>query len=191
MRKLIIAASLALLAACSSPQPEQPQINFIPKPVLSHQKIADGLSFALESKDVRSAQYVALIDSGHNNIQPVHTRQNVRISLESALFDQLTSQGFQVSVNSENTVSLEITELLINVQHSVMQNEMTGRAVIKVTAETPAGKMVKTYRGKAHRTGAFSASDESIEEVLNDVTNLVLKEMAYDQELQNYMKERF
>lgn len=191
MRKLIIAASLALLAACSSPQPEQPQINFIPKPVLSHQKIADGLSFALESKDVRSAQYVALIDSGHNNIQPVHTRQNVRISLESALFDQLTSQGFQVSVNSENTVSLEITELLINVEHSVMQNEMTGRAVIKVTAETPAGKMVKTYRGKAHRTGAFSASDASIEEVLNDVTNLVLKEIAYDQELQNYMKERF
>lgn len=191
MRKLFIVASLALLAACSMPQPEEPQINFIPKPTLSTQRVVDGLSFALESKDIRSAQYVALVDSGRNNIQPIHAKQNVRISLESALFDQLTSQGFQVSVNSENTISLEIQELLINVQHSVMQNEMTGRAVIKVTAETPAGKLVKTYNGKAHRTGAFSASDAAIEEVLNDVTNLVLKEIAYDQELLSYMKERF
>ena len=191
MRKLFITATFALLAACSSPQQEEPQINFIPKPTLSNQKMVDGLSFALESKDMRSAQYVALVDSGRNNIQPMHTRQNVRISLESALFDQLTSQGFQVSVNSENTVLLEIQELLINVQHSVMKNEMTARAVIKVTAETPAGKMVKTYNGKAHRTGAFSASDAAIEEVLNDVSNLVLKEIAYDQELMSYMKERF
>ncbi len=191
MRKLFIAASLALLAACSSPQQEEPQINFIPHPTLSRQKLVDGLNLALESKDVRSAQYVALIDSGHNNIQPVHTRQNVRISLESALFDQLTSQGFQVSVNSENSLSVEVQELLINVEHSIMANEMTARAVFQVTAETPAGKMVKTYKGKAHRTGTFSASDESIEEVLNDVTDLILKEIAYDQELLGYMKERF
>ncbi|PJC86068.1 hypothetical protein CSW98_10855 [Vibrio sp. HA2012] len=191
MRKLFIAASLVLLAACSSPQQEEPQINFIPHPTLSRQKLVDGLYLALESKDVRSAQYVALIDSGHNNIQPVHTRQNVRISLESALFDQLTSQGFQISVNSENSLSVEVQELLINVEHSIMANEMTARAVIQVTAETPAGKMVKTYRGKAHRTGTFSASDESIEEVLNDVTDLILKEIAYDQELLGYMKERF
>ena len=57
MRKLFIAASLVLLAACSMPQPEEPQINFIPKPTLSKQKVAEGLSFALESKDIRSAQY--------------------------------------------------------------------------------------------------------------------------------------
>jgi len=189
MRKLVLAASMALLTACSAPQQEQ--INFMPKPVLSNSDIVQGASFTLTSKDMRSAQYVALVDSGRSNIEPIHSKQNVRISIENALLEQFKSQGFRTTVSSENSVVVEVQEALVTVKHTIMENQMDGKVVLEVTAETPQGKLVKTYTGTAKRSGALSASNEEIETVLNDVINLVLQEVASDRELQNYMQERF
>ncbi|EGR1038663.1 hypothetical protein EFU28_19895 [Vibrio cholerae] len=189
MKKLVLAASIALLTACSAPQ--QSQINVNPQAALSQNAIVNNSSFSLVSKDVRSAQYVALVDSGRNNIEPIHPRQNVRITLENALAEQFGSQGFRLSVNSENTITLEIQELLVSVKHSIMENQMDGSVVLEITAETPRGKLVKSYTGTAKRTGVLSASNDEIETVLNDVINTVLKEIANDTELQNYMQERF
>ncbi|ENU2905216.1 TPA: hypothetical protein PFE81_003847 [Vibrio cholerae] len=189
MKKLVLAASIALLTACSAPQ--QSQINVNPQAALSQNAIVNNSSFSLVSKDVRSAQYVALVDSGRNNIEPIHPRQNVRITLENALAEQFGSQGFRLSVNSENTITLEIQELLVSVKHSIMENQMDGSVVLEITAETPRGKLVKSYTGTAKRTGVLSASNDEIETVLNDVINTVLKEIANDSELQNYMQERF
>jgi uncharacterized lipoprotein len=180
---------MALLTACSAPQQEQ--INFMPKAVLSNSDIVQDASFTLTSKDMRSAQYVALVDSGRSNIEPIHSKQNVRISIENALLDQFKSQGFRSTVNSENSVEVEVQEALVSVKHTVMENQMDGKVVLEITAETPQGKLVKTYTGTAKRTGALSASNEEIEEVLNDVINLVLQEVSNDRELQNYMQERF
>ena len=189
MKKLVLAASIALLTACAAPQ--QSQINVNPQAALSQNAIVNNSSFSLVSKDVRSAQYVALVDSGRNNIEPIHPRQNVRITLENALAEQFGSQGFRLSVNSENTITLEIQELLVSVKHSIMENQMDGSVVLEITAETPRGKLVKSYTGTAKRTGVLSASNDEIETVLNDVINTVLKEIANDAELQNYMQERF
>ncbi|HDI3150316.1 TPA: hypothetical protein PMB23_003742 [Vibrio cholerae] len=189
MKKLVLAVSIALLTACSAPQ--QSQINVNPQAALSQNAIVNNSSFSLVSKDVRSAQYVALVDSGRNNIEPIHPRQNVRITLENALAEQFGSQGFRLSVNSENTITLEIQELLVSVKHSIMENQMDGSVVLEITAETPRGKLVKSYTGTAKRTGVLSASNDEIETVLNDVINTVLKEIANDAELQNYMQERF
>lgn len=190
MKKLILAASLVLLAACSS-TPEEPQVNFMPQTTTSQNKLVNNLALSLDSKDVRSAQYVALVDNGRNNIQPMHAKQNIRITLESALNEQLLSQGYNVTVNSENTLTLEIRELLVNVKHSVMSNEMDAKITLQLTAETPEGKLVKTFNGTASKSGTFSASDAQIEMVVNDITSLVLAEIANDSELSSYMKERF
>ncbi|EPU0488196.1 YajG family lipoprotein [Vibrio cholerae] len=189
MKKLVLAASIALLTACSAPQ--QSQINVNPQAALSQNASVNNSSFSLVSKDVRSAQYVALVDSGRNNIDPIHPRQNVRITLENVLAEQFGSQGFRLSVNSENTITLEIQELLVSVKHSMMENQMDGSVILEITAETPRGKLVKSYVGTAKRTGVLSASNDEIETVLNDVINKVLKEIANDAELQNYMQERF
>ena len=72
-----------------------------------------------------------------------------------------------------------------------MENQIDGKVTLEVTAETPAGKLVKTFYGTAIRTAALSASNDDISMVLNDVINSVLSEIANDQELQTYMKERF
>ncbi|PMM39716.1 YajG family lipoprotein [Vibrio splendidus] len=189
MKKLILAASIMALTACSAPQQEQ--INVMPEASLSSSNLVQGKTYTLTSKDVRAAQYVALVDSGRSNIQPIHAKQNMRISLEDALAKQLESQGFRASVNSENSIVLEIQEALVTVEHTIMENQMDGKVTLEVTAETPEGKLVKTFNGTATRTGSLSASNDDISMVLNDVINLVLTEIANDPELQNYMKERF
>ena len=189
MRKLALVASIALLSACSAPQKEQ--INFTPEAVHSKVKLVQGKTFSLSSQDIRSAQYVALVDSGRSNIEPIHSRQNVRIALENALAEQFKSQGFDLSVNSPNSVELDIQELLVNVKHSVMKNEMDGKVVLVVTVETPKGKLVKTYTGTSKKTGLMSASNSNIQEVLNDLIDHVLKDIANDKELQTYMQENF
>ena len=163
----------------------------MPEASLSSSNLVQGKTYTLTSKDVRAAQYVALVDSGRANIQPIHAKQNMRISLENAIAQQFESQGFRASVNSENSVVLEIQEALVTVEHTIMENQMDGKVTLEVTAETPEGKLVKTFNGTATRTGALSASNDDIAMVLNDVINLVLKEIANDQELQTYMKERF
>ncbi|MCR9595503.1 YajG family lipoprotein [Vibrio alginolyticus] len=189
MRKLVLAASVALLAACSAPQ--QPQLNLMPESTLSTNPIVQGKTYSLTSKDVRAAQYVALVDNGRSNILPLHAKQNLRIALEEALEKQFSSQGFHADLNSNNAIELSVQEALVNVKHSVMENEMDAKVVLEITAETPEGKLVKTYTGTATRSGTLSASDADIEETLNDVVTLTLKEIANDPELRQYMQERF
>ncbi len=190
MKKLFIAASILILAACSY-SPQEFQVNFVPQAVMSKQQSVSDRKLSLSSKDMRPAQYVALIDSGHNNVHPVHTRQNVRTTLESVLLEQMESQGYKVSLNSDNSMLLEIQHLLVSVKHSAMSNEMNAKITLQITAETSAGKLVKTYNGTASKNGAFSASESQIEQIVNDVTNLVLAEISADTELNSYMKERF
>ncbi|MDN3681389.1 YajG family lipoprotein [Vibrio tapetis] len=190
MRKLIVAASIVLLAACASPQKEE-QISINPQPTLSNQKMVDNVTFTLSSKDLRTAQYVALVKSGRKSTQPIHARQNLRVAIETALYEQLISQGFQMVVNSNNTLTLEVQQVLVNVANTLMENEMDAVVTLQLTAETPQGKFVKTYNGTGKKTGTMAASDEEIATVLNDVINLTLAEIANDQELSDYMKERF
>lgn len=189
MKKLLVAASLVLLTACSAPPP--PQIDLMPQATLSSSDLVKGKSFVLNSKDLRAAQYVAIVDSGHSRVEPLHSKQNLRLVLDQVLSEQFKSQGFSLVDSSNNTVTLAIDQALVTVSHSVMSNEMSADVVIDVIAETPAGKLVRTFNGTAKRTGAFSASNEEIEQVLNDVINLVLQNVANDQELQKYMMERF
>lgn len=189
MKKLVLAASVALLAACSAPQ--QPQLNLMPESTLSTNPIVQGKTYSLTSKDVRTAQYVALVDDGRSNILPLHTKQNLRISMEQALEKQFSSQGFHSDLNSNNIVELQVQEALVNVKNATMDNEMDAKVVVEITAENPQGRLVKTYTGTAKRSGTFGASNSDIEQTLNDVVNLTLKEIANDPELRMYMQERF
>jgi uncharacterized lipoprotein len=189
MKKLLIIVSMMLLTACATSP--QSQLNLMPKATLSNSDIVRGKSFMLTSKDIRAAQYIAIVDSGHSRVEPLHAKQNLRLTLDNILTQQFESQGFSIVPNSNNTITLTIDQALVTVTHSMMSNEMNAEVIIDVTAETPRGKLVRTYNGTAKRTGALSASNEDIELVLNDVLNLVLSKVANDQELQSYMVERF
>ena len=188
MKKAIIALSALFLAACSAPS--DPQLDIRPVASSSAHQIVDGTTLTLDSSDLRTAQYVAVIDNGRQNVQPIHAKQNLRVTLD-ALSTQLKAQGFVITVDSDNTLRLDIIEALVSVQHSLMSNDMKTEVKLQITAETPQGKFVKTYTGVSEKTGAMSANNEAIEGVLNDLINAVLDKIAVDEELQTYIKGNF
>ncbi|CED70787.1 YajG family lipoprotein [Aliivibrio wodanis] len=189
MKKAIIALSALFLAACTAPS--DPQLDIKPVASSNAHQIVDGVKLTLDSSDLRTAQYVAVIDNGRQNVQPIHSQQNLRVTLEDVLSDQLKKQGFIITVDSDNTLRLDIIEVLVNVQHSLMSNEMNTQVKLQITAETAQGKFVKTYNGVSERSGSMSADNQDIELVLNDLLNAVLDKIAVDEELQTYIKGNF
>jgi uncharacterized lipoprotein len=188
MKKTIIILGCALLAACTSTPPQQ--VNFQPLAAETVMQ-TETKSFVLTTKDIRTAQYVALIDYGEEQVQPIHPDENVREAIHDALFIQLTSSGYEIASNSENTIELEIQHILVKASKGSFKGEAKGRVEFKLTAETPNGKFVKTYSGVGSKSGAAASSVEEIEEILNNTTNIVLKEIAKDQELTMYIKDNF
>ena len=189
MKKAIIALSALFLAACSAPS--DPQLDIKPVASSNAHQIVENVKLTLDSSDLRTAQYVAVIDNGRQNVQPIHAKQNLRVTLEDALSTQLKNQGFIVTVDSDNTLRIDIIEALVSVQHSLMSNEMKTQVKLQITAETPRGKFVKTYNGVSEKSGSMSADNQDIEQVLNDLLNAVLDKIAVDEELQTYIKGNF
>jgi len=189
MKKVIIALSAIFLAACSAPS--EPQLDINPSVSSNAHQIVDGVKLTLDSSDLRTAQYVAVLDNGRQNVQPLHAKQNLRVTLEDTLATQLKNQGFVVTVDSDNTLRLDIIEALVSVQHSLMSNEMKTQVKLQLTAENAKGKFVKTYNGVSEKSGSMSADNQDIEIVLNDLLNAVLDKIAVDEELQTYMKGNF
>ncbi|WP_434359200.1 YajG family lipoprotein [Parasalinivibrio latis] len=189
MKKLIITSALFLLAACSAPQ--QPTINLDLKPVTTSSVPGQGKAVSLTSRDLRTAQFIAVVDNGRQQVQPLQASQNLRVALEEVLSNQLRSQGFNVTAGAKGTVRLDILDALVKVEHSVFSHHVTSNVQIQIVAESPKGKFVKRYNGKSITEGAGSASVEDMEASINNLLNSVLKDVAADQELSLYMVQNF
>ena len=187
MKKLLLAASVLALTACSAPS--EPQLTLTPQPVIASQPVVQGKALSLESRDLRTAQFIAVVDSGRENVQPLHSTQNLRITLEEALSRQLTAQGYTLTADSQGTLRLDVLEAMVNVKHSVMSHDLNSKLQLQLVVETPTGKFIKRYSGKSERTGAMSASVEDMELAMNNLITAVLKDIYADQELNKYMQE--
>lgn len=187
MKKFLLAVSVLVLTACSAPS--EPQLSLDPIPVIASQITANGLSLSLESRDLRTAQFIAVVDNGRQNVQPLHARQNLRVTLEDALSRQLRSQGYLITEDTKGKLRLDILEAMVNVKHSIMSHELSSKLQLQLVAETPKGKFIKRYSGKSDKTGTFSASVEDMEQSINHLMTAVLKDIYADTELNSFLQE--
>ncbi|KMV31301.1 YajG family lipoprotein [Photobacterium swingsii] len=187
MKKFLLVASVLALSACSAPQ--APQLTLAPTPVIATQASVNGTHVNLTSQDLRPAQFIAVVDTGRQNVEPIHASQNLRVTLEDALARQLTAQGYKLDKNSKGTLRLDILEAMVNVKHSVMSHELSTKLQLQLVVDSPKGKFVKRYAGKSDKTGAMSASTEDMELALNNLMTAVLNDIYADAELNNYMQE--
>nr|WP_086939107.1 YajG family lipoprotein [Thaumasiovibrio occultus] len=187
MKKIVLAAGLALLTACASTTEQQLNLTLVPS--TGSTSVGQGTALNLETQDLRSAQFVAVVDSGREQKQPLHAQQNLRVAFEEALTRQLTGQGYIVSQNSRGTMRVDILDTLLNVKHSVVKHEMEAKVNVQVVVESPRGKFVKRFEGNANTAGVSSASYEDMEALLNKLLNDVLASIANDRELNMYIVE--
>lgn len=186
---LIVALSALFLSGCASPTDQQ--LNFTPAADNNQMTLNQPKSLAFKTTDVRTAQYLALVVKGNDKALPIHAKQSTRIAFSDAMKRVLESQGFVMSLDSDNSLELEIQQALVRVSSSTFDNQMDGKVVLKVSVETPRGKFVKTYTGTAKSNNSMGASNEQIEQMINHVSKLVLNEIANDVELIDYMEENF
>lgn len=191
MKKLIMLITALTLTACASVSQDD-LINLTPSSTLSSSKVVDGVTFTLTSQDVRNAQFIAIIKDGdQEQVQPLHAKQNVRKAYEAAVYQQFFSQGFTITKNSNNIINVQVIDAIATINQEPVKYSIDGKVTLKITAETPNGKFVKTYTGTGNKSGSFNADKTNIEEVINRVSSRVLTSIAKDPELTNYMKGNF
>ncbi|MEI8595003.1 YajG family lipoprotein [Photobacterium sp. SP02] len=187
MKPFIFAVSLLALTACTAPTDSQLSIQ--PSPSLAKQPDLEGQSLTLESRDLRTAQFVAVVDNGDQNVHPLHAKENLRLTLQDALSRQLSSQGVQIGHESQNTMRLDILEAIVNVKQSAFSHTLNSKLQLQLVLTTPNGKFIKRYAGKSSREGAMTASTESMEVAMTGLMDAVLRDIQSDTELNSYMEE--
>ncbi|EOD80809.1 lipoprotein [Grimontia sp. AD028] len=190
MKKLLLVSGLVLgLSACSSPR--EPQMTIAPQPSISSVPVAQSKPVTVESRDLRTAQFVAVVDNGRKNVQPIQATSNVRVVLEDALIRQLNSQGYKVVADSKGKLRMDLLDALVKVEHSVFSHTMNTNVQIQLVADNGQNKFVKRYTGKSTTEGSTSASVEDMEMALNSLLEAVLQDIARDQQLMTFMNENF
>lgn len=188
MKKLIIATAMIMaLSACSAKT--QTQLTIAPKPNIAPIPAVKNIPLVLGSRDLRTAQFVAVVDNGREEVLPVHATSNLRLSLEDALSRQLNSQGFQIVSGSSSKLRLDLLDALVKVKHSMFSHTMTTSVQIQLVAQNNGDSFVKRYTGFATQEGSMSASPEDMEKELNSLLEAVLQDMANDKQLIKFMSE--
>lgn len=143
----------------------------------------------LESRDLRTAQFVAVVDNGRKDVQPIHATSNLRLLLEDALSLQLKSQGYRIVDKSNQTLRLDLLDALVKVKHSMLSHTITANVQIQLVGQSNNEKFVKRYTGKSTSQGPMSASNSDMALALNSLLEELLKEMANDKQLTQFMTE--
>ncbi|WP_150137622.1 YajG family lipoprotein [Candidatus Enterovibrio escicola] len=190
MKIILLVSGLVFgLNACSTP-PVYP-ITIAPQPTISSAPVAQNKSVMVDSRDLRTAQFVAFVDNGRENVQPIHATSNILDVLEDVLIRQLNSQGFYVNTDGIGKLRLDLLDALVKVKNSVFSHEMTTNVQIQLVAETKNNKLVKRYTGRSTIEGTMNASVEDIGVALNSLLEVVLKDIARDEQMITFLNENF
>lgn len=188
MKKSLLLIGFTIgLTGCAAPQ--EPQLSITPQPQLSSAPIVANLPLKLESRDLRTAQFVAVVDNGRAEVKPIHATSNLRLALQDALARQLSSQGFKLTDNSHTHLRVDLLEALVNVKHSMFSHDIATTVQLQLVAQINDDKFVKRYRGKSNSDGPMSASQQDMEQALNQLLEAVLKDIANDKQLLTFLGE--
>ena len=189
MKKLLLTSALIMgLVGCSS-TPVQQQLVIAPKPTLATIPFVQNTPLALESRDLRTAQFVAIIDNGDSDVQPIHATANIRDVIQTAIADQLVSQGFNLLGQGQGTIRVDLIDALVTADRSSLSHELKTNVAMQLEVTTPGKKFTKRYNGKSITEGGSTPTTEEMELALNGLLETVLHDMANDKQLNSFMKE--
>ncbi|UJF18843.1 YajG family lipoprotein [Vibrio sp. SS-MA-C1-2] len=177
--------ALIAIAGCSSKTPQP--IDLSPKATLAAAPIVKDRSIELTVNDLRTAQYIALNDTGEKFVYPLHAQQNLRSTFSDLLILQLKSQGFKIQPNAPLTLQVDILDMVANVKNETVTNTIKSRVKVQLIAQAEGHQFTKRYSGESSETSGGSASEEDISEKVSQLLSLVLSDIAKDNELQQFL----
>ncbi len=178
-----------LLSACASQPTALPTIPLTPTLTLTHQSLNVSEPMQLQVNDFRQLKYIAIVDSGRNNVDAYQSRQPLTEVFLRALSQQLQSQGVKLVSQSSNKMTIAIQTAQVNVDQSLVKYQMNTALQLSLTVTTSHGKFVKQYSGKASKEAPLEASLEDMQQSMDKLISSVLHDIATDAELNQYLKE--
>ncbi|WP_154139867.1 YajG family lipoprotein [Photobacterium damselae] len=178
-----------LLSACASQPTALPTIPLTPTLTLTHQSLNVSEPMQLQVNDLRQLKYIAIVDSGRNNVDAYQSRQPLTEVFLRALSQQLQSQGVKLVSQNSNKMTIAIQTAQVNVDQSLVKYQMNTALQLSLTVTTSHGKFVKQYSGKASKEAPLEASLEDMQQSMDKLISSVLHDIATDAELNQYLKE--
>lgn len=185
--KWLLTGVLALsLTACASYYPiavdVQPSVN-------ASGGVYRGQSLSLSSQDNRKNDYIIQIEQNNKAPVVIGASNNLKIQMEQALAQGLSSQGAFIEQGSATRVQLEIQEVLARVVRGHISYDVVQQLRMQLVLQRDGRTMTKQYRrsAQAEFPGRLHPELDKVKAALDEQLTLMMKDMLADRDVQQFI----
>ncbi|WP_445400377.1 YajG family lipoprotein [Zobellella sp. An-6] len=185
--KWLTTAMLALgLSACASYYPIAVDVS---PSVQVGGGVYRGQPVALSSSDARANDFIIQIEQQDKSPVVVGASNNLRIQLEQALAQGLSTQGAFIEQGAGTRVNLQLQEVLARVIRGHISYDVVQQLRLQLTLERNGRTITKQYRRSAQEEfpGRLHPDLDKVKEALNKQLSLLVQDMLADRDVQNFI----
>lgn len=185
--KWLMTGMLALsLTACASYYPIAVDVN---PTVQTSAGVYRGQPVALSSKDGRTNDYIIQIEQKDKAPVVVGASNNLKVQLEQALAQGLSTQGAFIENGAPTQVELELQEVLARVIRGHISYDVVQQLRIQLTLKRDGRTITKQYRrsAQAEFPGRLHPELDKVKEALNQQLSLLVQDMLADRDVQQFI----
>lgn len=179
--------ALFILAGCSS---SKTTLNINPTISVPQQDpTLMGATISITSADLRQDNALAKVNRDGQLLTLTPSR-DLRFLLQEALEKQVRARGYMVGPEGSVNVQVVINNLFADVQEGDLRYTITTKVDISIICQAKNGsQQTKNFRSTHNRKGAFSATNQNIENVVNEALNDTINEMSQDTSISDFIRQ--
>lgn len=187
MMKWLMTSAMALsLTACASYYPIAVDVH----PTVNTQAgIYRGQTLSLTSRDDRKNDHVIQIEQNNKAPVVVGASNNIKMQMEQALAQGLSTQGAFIEQGSATQVQLELQEVLARVIRGHISYDVVQQLRMQLVLKRDGRTITKQFRrsAQAEFPGRLPPELGKVKEALNEQLSLMLKDMLTDRDVQQFI----
>ncbi|MFP2770376.1 YajG family lipoprotein [Oceanisphaera sp. KMM 10153] len=185
--KWLMTGMLALsLTACASYYPIAVDVS---PSVQTSAGVYRGQPVSLGSKDGRQNDYIIQIEQKGKAPVVVGASNNLKVQLEQALAQGLSTQGAFIENGARTQAELELQEVLARVIRGHISYDVVQQLRIQLTLKRDGRTITKQYRrsAQAEFPGRLHPELDKVKEALNEQLSLLMQDILADRDVQQFI----
>lgn len=185
--KWLMTGMLALtLTACASYYPIAVDVS---PTVQTDAGVYRGQPVSLSSQDGRKNDYIIQIEQKGKAPVVVGASNNLKVQLEQALAQGLSTQGAFIENGSPTQIELELQDVLARVIRGHISYDVVQQLRIQLTLKRDGRTITKQYRrsAQAEFPGRLHPELDKVKEALNQQLSLLMQDMLADRDVQQFI----
>lgn len=186
MKRLIPLLSLFLLAGCAGTPQE-----IILSPTLPPQQYEQGelSDVTLNTTDNRRQRHLLQIRQKGEQHQLLSASRSPSKLLDETITQGFIQQGYRVTPNANIVMTIDIEQLLINLNQNMVNYQAQNDITLKVTVNKPGKTLTKRFSSKGESHGPLKADVTVLERLFNEQLGQLVNQLLNDRQLKDYLKK--